>query len=292
MSDSRPQATRLIRRNRGVPVYGYRSDPGTPPVSLLRLGPGNRPEQAPHIHDFPVLVHVPAEHAVYVVTPGRVVDVEHVPLPGASSTVFFDPGALGIDSRAPWPTWNRHPLLSAFLHGDASGLLRVPLPPGHTVWADTMAAIEAELAHRRDGFQQAALAHLTLLLIDLARLTTDIPGEFRLLGEPLLAEVFEVVDRRFGEPLSLRDVAAAVGVTPGHLTTLVRRRTGRTVQDWITERRMAQARELLSGSDLPIAVIASRVGLPDPSYFSRVFRQAHELSPRAWRNQLHGDSHT
>ncbi|MFC3965045.1 helix-turn-helix transcriptional regulator [Nocardia jiangsuensis] len=291
MSDVRPRATRLIRQHRGVPVYGYRSDPGTPPVSLLRLHGPDGLEQAPHIHDFPVLVHLPTEHAVYVVTPGRVVDVGHVPLPDPSVTVFFDPGALGIDSRSPWPTWNRHPLLSAFLHGQASGLLRVPLPPGHTLWTDTVAAIEAELEHRRDGFQQAALAHLTLLLIDLARLTTDIPGEFRLLGEPLLADVFEVIDRRFGEPLSLRDVAAAVGVTPGHLTTLVRRRTGRTVQDWITERRMAHARELLGGSDLPIAVIANRVGLPDPSYFGRVFRRAHELSPRAWRNQLHGDSH-
>ncbi|MFC8045491.1 helix-turn-helix transcriptional regulator [Nocardia sp. NPDC057353] len=291
MSDGRPQTTRLIRQHRGVPVYGYRSDPSTPPVSVLRLGPGQSPERAPHIHDFPVLVHVPAAHEVYVVTPGQVVDVGHVPLPEASTTVFFDPGALGAGSRSPWPTWYRHPLLAAFLHGHANGLLRVPLPPGHPLWTDTMAAIETELEARREGFQQAALAHLTLLLIDLARLTADIPGEFRLLGEPLLADVFEVIDRRFGEPLSLRDVAAAVGVTPGHLTTLVRRRTGRTVQDWITERRMAHARELLGGTDLPVAVIASRVGLPDPSYFGRVFRRAHDCSPRAWRNQLHGDSH-
>ncbi|MEV0354632.1 AraC family transcriptional regulator [Nocardia sp. NPDC050697] len=291
MSDPRPLSTRLVRQHRGVPVYGYRSDPATPPVSVLRLGPLHPPDLTPHIHDFPVLVHLPAEHEVWVVTPGRVVDIGHLPLPEASTAVFFDPGALGAGSGSPWPTWHRHPLLSAFLPGHASGLLRVPLPPGHPLWTEAMAAIDGELEARREGFQQAALAHLTLLLIDLARLTTDIPGEFRLLGEPLLAEVFEVIDRGFGEPLSLRDVAAAVGVTPGHLTTLVRRRTGRTVQDWITERRMAHARELLGGSDLPIAMIASRVGLPDPSYFSRVFRQAHELSPRAWRNQLHGDSH-
>src|SRR5919206_441434 len=72
-----------------------------------------------------------------------------------------------------------------------------------------------------------------------------------------------------GEPVSLRDVARELGMTPGHLTTVVRRRTGRTVQEWIIERRMAEARSLLSDTQLPIADIAHRVGMPDPGYFSR-----------------------
>ena len=34
-------------------------------------------------------------------------------------------------------------------------------------------------------------------------------------------------------------------MSPGHLTTVVRRKTGRTVLEWIAERRMAEARRLL-----------------------------------------------
>jgi len=110
-------------------------------------------------------------------------------------------------------------------------------------------------------------------------------GDLRRSGEPLLAEVFTVIDRRLAEPLSLRDVADELGMTPGHLTTVVRRRTGRTVQEWIIERRMAEARSLLSDTELPVAEIARRVGMSDPGYFSRQFRRTHSVSPRDWRGR-------
>ena len=93
-----------------------------------------------------------------------------------------------------------------------------------------------------------------------------------------------MIDRRLGEPLSLRDVADELGLTPGHLTTVVRRRTGRTVQEWIIERRMAEARSLLSDTELPVSEIARRVGMSDPGYFSRLFHRTHGASPRRWRS--------
>jgi AraC family transcriptional regulator, transcriptional activator of pobA len=143
------------------------------------------------------------------------------------------------------------------------------------VWRVEIGAIETELAERKEGYRQAALAHLTLLLIDIARLAGDVVGDLKRSGEPLLAEVFTVIDRGLGEPLSLRDVAHELGITPGHLTTVVRHRTGRTVQEWIIERRMAEARSLLSGTELPVGEIARRVGMADPGYFSRLFRRTH-----------------
>lgn len=98
-----------------------------------------------------------------------------------------------------------------------------------------------------------------------------------------LAEVFAVIEARYPRPLSLREVAAAVNISPGHLTSTVRRRTGRTVLDWIVERRMVQARRLLAGTDLPVADVGRRVGYPDPGYFARVFARAHGVSPARWR---------
>ena len=56
-----------------------------------------------------------------------------------------------------------------------------------------------------------------------------------------------------------------MSLTPGHLTTTVRRKTGRTVQDWIVERRMAQARRLLVETDLTVGALAARVGYLDPA---------------------------
>ena len=279
------ERTRLIRHRGGVPVYQYRTDPHTPPVSVIRSGE-DMPERGRHIHDFPALWYVPAAGLVYVVAAGEVLDPAQLAHRDSGIAVFFDPAALGEDGRSPWPAWRTHPLLFPFLHGRSGGLLRLDVPEARrSVWDSAIGSIETELTGRREGYQQAALAYLTLLLIDLARLAGDVAADLRRSGEPVLAEAFAVIDRRHTESLSLRDVAREVGMTPGHLTTIVRRRTGRTVQEWIIERRMAEARNLLSETDVPIQEVARRVGISDPGYFSRLFRRTHGTSPRSWRGR-------
>jgi AraC family transcriptional regulator, transcriptional activator of pobA len=280
------EATRLVRHRGGVPIYQYRSDHDTPPVSVLRIDGDDLPERRRHIHDFSVLWYDDAAGLVYVVAPGAVIDPAHLGHVDSGVGVFFDHNALGGDAQSLWPAWQSHPLLFPFLHGQSGGLLALTVPaPRRPVWASTIEAIEAELAQREEGYRQAALAHLTLLLIDVARLAGDVVGDLRRSGEPLLAEVFTVIDRHRGEPLSLRDVARELGMTPGHLTTVVRRRTGRTVQEWIIERRMTEARSLLADTDMPVAEVARRVGMTDPGYFSRQFRRTHGTSPRTWRGR-------
>ncbi|ORC12597.1 helix-turn-helix transcriptional regulator [Mycobacterium kansasii] len=277
--------TRVVRQRGGVPVYQYRADPGAPPVSVFRGGDrGDLGEPGRHIHDFPALWYVPAAGAGYVAAAGEVIDPAQVGDADDGAGVFFDPAALGEDGRSPWPAWRAHPLLFPFLHGRPGGLLRLQVPVARrTLWDDAIRSIETELTGRLAGYRQAALAHLTLLLIDLARLADDVVADLRRSGEPLLAEVFAVIDRRHAEPLSLRDVARELGMTPGHLTTVVRRRTGRTVGEWIMERRMAEARGLLADTDLPVSEVARRVGVGDPGYFSRLFGRIHGASPRQWR---------
>ncbi|MCV7278967.1 helix-turn-helix transcriptional regulator [Mycolicibacterium flavescens] len=276
-------ASRLVRHRDGVPIYGYPSGPGTPPVAVVRAAHDEVRDRGRHIHDFPALWFVPGAATVFVAAAGEVLDPGRVDRSDGIG-VYFDPAALASDGAR--PTWREHPLLFPFVHGEAGGMLELRLPGERLQpWQTAIASIEAELTERRDGYRQAALAHLTLLLIDLARVADDVVGDLRHSGEPLLAEVFAVIDRRLDQPLSLRDVAADVGITPGHLTTIVRRRTGRTVQDWITERRMTESRRLLAETDLPIAEVARRVGIADPGYFSRLFRRVHGTAPRTWRTR-------
>ncbi|WP_067564568.1 helix-turn-helix transcriptional regulator [Nocardia acidivorans] len=287
------ERTHPVRYEAGVPVYRYATDPSVPPLSVMRFTGGMMPAHGvPHIHDFPVLMYIAAgsEHPeisrsgdLYVVAPGAVIDAAGIPMDSACG-VLFDPAALGDDTRAPWPAWRAHPLLFPFLHGNADGLLRLRVPVRRQpMWENTIAAIEEELSTRRAGFRQAAAAHLTLLLVDVARLADDVVGDLRRSNETVLAEVFDAIEKGFGEPISLRDIARSVGMTPAYLTTLVRRRTGRTVQDWLIERRMTEARRLLSESDLPVNAIARRVGMLDPGYFARRFRAEQGMTPRAWR---------
>lgn len=291
------EASLLARYRGGVPVYRYVADPAAPPVSVIRLPhplpTGNGAH--PHVHDFPVLLYfdrdaTPAPDAppvragdVYLVAPGVVLRPDHSRAPRAAEGIgiLFSPDALGPE---PPPSWRSHPLLFPFVHGTASGLLRLRVPVAErSAWTARIAALETELATRRDGYRQAAMAHLTLLLVDVARLADDVVGDLRRSNEKLLADVFEIIERRFSEALSPRDIARAVNLSAGHLSTVVRRRTGRTLQDWITDRRMAEGRRLLAETDLGVAEVSRAVGFTDPGYFARRFRAEHGATPREWR---------
>ncbi len=285
------------------PTYGLAPMPSELPVAVWRLDHA-APAQGhrTHAHDFPVIAYFetgrgelttagrawPIEAGdVFVIAPGDIMgpfDAAH-PIHGRGWAVSFTAEVLGPDVPGSSLAWRTHPLLFPFVRGRASGALRLSVPPASRAeWTERVQTLARELEERADGYREAALAHLTLLLVGVSRLAADVVDDLRVNREPLLADVFAVIERRYPEPLSLREVARAVNMSAGHLTTTVRRRTGRTVQDWIVDRRMVQARRLLAGSELPVGEIGRRVGYPDPGYFARVFGQVHGMSPTRWRS--------
>jgi YesN/AraC family two-component response regulator len=99
-----------------------------------------------------------------------------------------------------------------------------------------------------------------------------------------LKQVFEFIEAHFRESISLRDVAGAVGYSSAYLTNLVKKQTGKTVNCWIVERRMAEAESLLENVDCSIEKIAETLGYQNINHFFRQFRQYHNTTPQAWRN--------
>ncbi|MCA1992631.1 MAG: response regulator [Coleofasciculus sp. S288] len=100
---------------------------------------------------------------------------------------------------------------------------------------------------------------------------------------PKLGEVFDFIEANHHQPITLNDVARAVGYSPAYLTDLVRRQTGQTVQRWIIKRRMAAACSLLLNTNQAANQIAEAVGYNDKNYFFYQFRQYHGMTPQMWR---------
>lgn len=271
----------------GVPVYGYQRAPGVPPVSVLRThDPAAGLRRHRHAHDFVVVALIETGTGVVrvdgqemalgpgdliVVGPGQPVD----PGPLVAGTV----GGRVVSFPADVITTR-----SARELAERSAPIKATVPAGQRAAVlDRFGDIERELEERTDGWSDAVVALLALLLIDVARIAAADPSGPTRQDDTLLATVFTIIDQEYGQPVALAGIAARVGLSAGHLTTVVRRRTGRTVQGWITERRMSEARRLLVETDLPVHQIGQRVGIPDASYFVRRFRRAHGVTPRQWR---------
>ena len=98
-----------------------------------------------------------------------------------------------------------------------------------------------------------------------------------------LAELGRFLRTSFEKPISLSDAAEAVGLTPTYLAHLVKKETGRTFLELLTERRLDRAKELIVHTALPISKIAESAGFGDFAYFTRRFKQLTGLSPSRYR---------
>lgn len=105
-----------------------------------------------------------------------------------------------------------------------------------------------------------------------------------------LQPVFDFIEANYQKPITLTEVAQAVGYSPAYLTSQVGEQTGYTVNRWIIERRMVAARSLLKNSDHKVEAIATIVGYQHACHFSRQFRKYHGQPPNAWRGKQRQNS--
>ncbi len=161
----------------------------------------------------------------------------------------------------------------AVRHIDDASLARVESALGQ---------LEAELATPGVGHAIAVAGLLSSVTVELLR-ASPIAADARPSEQPIIADALAYIERHALDGISLKDVARAVGRAPAHVAAVVKDETGRTVGDWVTDARMAFARQLLLRSDETVESIADRLGYRSPSHFHRVFRRQHAHTPGAWR---------
>jgi len=106
-------------------------------------------------------------------------------------------------------------------------------------------------------------------------------------NEELIRKVFEFIKLNCRENIKLKEVAQEVGYSSAYLTDLVRKLTGKTVNSWIIEYRIAEASTLLLETDYSVEEIASRVGYQSINHFYRQFRNHYKNTPGFWRKAQH-----
>ena len=137
------------------------------------------------------------------------------------------------------------------------------------------------------GHERAALHHLGLLGVWLERqaikAAPDQPKPDA--AKRLVARFTEVLERDFRTGAGVGDMAAALGITTTHLTRCCRLACGRSAIDLLQDRRIFEARKMLSETSLPVKRIGEQIGFTSPAYFTRAFQHRTGLAPTAFRRQ-------
>jgi AraC family transcriptional regulator, transcriptional activator FtrA len=95
--------------------------------------------------------------------------------------------------------------------------------------------------------------------------------------------LLEWAGMRLGASLSVRAMAAHIGVSPRTLARRFAHHLGTSPGGWLLSRRVAAARALLEHTDLSVEAIAARVGLSSAVNLRRRFRAQLGVTPSAYR---------
>ncbi|MCY1074125.1 GlxA family transcriptional regulator [Archangium lansingense] len=98
----------------------------------------------------------------------------------------------------------------------------------------------------------------------------------------------EWLEARYGQPISAKEAARMVHMSPRNLRRRFLEATGQTLSAYLTDIRLARARALLLSSNDAVSQIAHRVGYEDPSTFTALFKEHHGQTPSAYRKSAAG----
>jgi AraC family transcriptional regulator of arabinose operon len=101
--------------------------------------------------------------------------------------------------------------------------------------------------------------------------------------------IVELLDVEFHRRLHLDELARCVGLGASRLGHLFKIHMKTSIRDFVRDRRLAHAAELLATSEERISLISFRIGFRDLSNFNHAFKKHFGVAPRAYRDRMRND---
>ena len=100
----------------------------------------------------------------------------------------------------------------------------------------------------------------------------------------LLIQAIGFIDEHYpSETISLNKVAREVNISPNYFSAMFSQEIGQTFVEYLTNKRIGEAKRMLRQTDKRSSEIAFAVGYKDPHYFSFVFKKVAGCTPSEYR---------
>jgi len=194
----------------------------------------------------------------------------------------WDFGWAHFDPPSDWRPWFDFPE-----HASGTGLTRIALTNPR--------ARQAVGSHLGEAarLQRGTLRHRRPLMLSaiasaLLWCRESLPSATQRPIDPRIQQAMEWISEHFDQPIATADIAAAAALSPSRLSHLFQQQADCTPQQYVEQRRMDRARDLLELGTHSVQQIAGMVGYNCPFYFSQRFRKAVGRCPTAYQRSIQG----
>jgi AraC-like DNA-binding protein len=149
--------------------------------------------------------------------------------------------------------------------------------------------LATEIVKEEPGQQVVLDRLLDLLLVAALRAwfagpEADPPAWYQANRDPVVGRALRVLQNDPGQPWTVANLAAAVGVSRAALARRFHELVGEPPMTFLTNWRMALAADLLREPGAVVGAVARQVGYSSPFTFSTAFKRVYGVAPRACRD--------
>lgn len=101
----------------------------------------------------------------------------------------------------------------------------------------------------------------------------------------IIKEAIKYIEQNYSKNIKLADIAQNVYVHPSYLSELFKKEIGQNISDYITNYRIAKAKELLCVFENKVYMVADKVGFNNSRYFGQVFKKIVGMKPVEYREK-------
>ncbi len=99
----------------------------------------------------------------------------------------------------------------------------------------------------------------------------------------LVLAILDYVRLNFRSNPTNEEIGAKFGYHPNYINALVVKHTKTSLHRFVIDCKLSHAMQLLLTTDMSISEIANEINIPDPQYFSRLFKKYYKKAPSAFR---------
>lgn len=160
------------------------------------------------------------------------------------------------------------------------------------------AGMELEQAYRLSDFYILKMDSCTSIqeIADLhTSMSLDFTGKMLLLQKkPILSKSIvlctEYIYNHIHDRITVEDLADFTELSPSYLSRLFKKELGISISDYIREKKIEKAQNLLKYSDFSLIEISNYLSFSSQSHFIQVFEKAAGLTPKKYRDRFYRTS--
>ncbi len=148
----------------------------------------------------------------------------------------------------------------------------------HPIYLDKLSSeFAAKIEHYTSVKQGNEL--MTAMFKEYCRLVREHSSPY----SPLVKSAVTAIDSDLSAELGLAALAKKLNVTGVYLSTIFKKETGKTVTEYINDKRISYAKHLLRTTSLQIQTVSLHCGMMDVHYFSKLFQRKVGKTPSKYR---------